>query len=45
MLFAARIRQGMAADIVATRVNPFHDIDGLKKINFVMKDGQLYRIP
>ena len=39
------IRAGMAADLVATPVDPLHDIDGLKKINFVMKDGQLYRAP
>jgi len=39
------IRAGMAADLVATPVDPLHDIDGLKKINFVMKDGQLYRTP
>jgi imidazolonepropionase-like amidohydrolase len=39
------IRAGMAADLVATPVNPLRDIDGLKKINFVMKDGQLYRTP
>lgn len=39
------IRAGMAADLVATPVDPLHDIDGLKKINFVMKDGRVYRIP
>lgn len=39
------IRAGMAADLVATPINPLRDIDGLKKINFVMKDGQLYRTP
>jgi len=37
------LRPGMAADLVATPVNPLHDIDGLKKINFVMKDGQVRR--
>ena len=35
------IRVGMAADLVATPVDPLHDIDGLKRINFVMKDGQV----
>jgi imidazolonepropionase-like amidohydrolase len=39
------IRAGMAADLVATPLDPLHDIDGLKKINFVMKDGQVYRTP
>lgn len=39
------IRVGMAADLVATPVNPLQDIDGLKKIDFVMKDGKLVRSP
>jgi imidazolonepropionase-like amidohydrolase len=37
------IREGMAADIVATPVNPLDNIDGLKKIDFVMKDGKRVR--
>jgi imidazolonepropionase-like amidohydrolase len=39
------LRVGMAADLVATPVDPLHDIDGLKKIDFVMKDGQVQRKP
>jgi imidazolonepropionase-like amidohydrolase len=39
------IRVGMAADLVATPVNPLHDIAGLKKIDFVMKDGRIQRRP
>jgi len=39
------IRTGMAADLVATPVNPLDDIDGLKGINFVMKDGRIWRRP
>src|ERR1017187_1665820 len=39
------IRAGMAADLVATPVNPLHEIDGLKRINFVIKDGQTRRKP
>jgi imidazolonepropionase-like amidohydrolase len=39
------IKPGMAADLVATPVDPLHDIEGLKRINFVMKDGQVYRAP
>jgi imidazolonepropionase-like amidohydrolase len=35
------IRVGMAADLVATPMNPLRDIDGLKNINFVMKDGRV----
>jgi imidazolonepropionase-like amidohydrolase len=37
------LRPGMAADLVATPEDPLHDIDGLKKIDFVMKDGKLMR--
>ncbi|MGA3041397.1 MAG: amidohydrolase family protein [Bryobacteraceae bacterium] len=39
------IRIGMAADLAATRVDPLHEIDGLKRIDFVMKDGQIRRRP
>jgi imidazolonepropionase-like amidohydrolase len=39
------IRIGMAADLVATPVNPLHEIEGLKSINFVIKDGQIWRKP
>jgi imidazolonepropionase-like amidohydrolase len=39
------IRVGMAADLVATSVNPLNDIGGLKKIDFVMKDGRIQRKP
>ena len=39
------IRVGMAADLVATPANPLRDIDGLKKINFVMKNGRIWRNP
>jgi imidazolonepropionase-like amidohydrolase len=37
------LRAGMAADFVATPLNPLHDINGLKQIDFVMKNGQVYR--
>jgi len=33
------LRVGMAADLVATPADPLKDIDGLKQIDFVMKDG------
>lgn len=39
------IRVGMAADLVATSENLLHAIDGLKKINFVMKGGRVWRKP
>jgi imidazolonepropionase-like amidohydrolase len=37
------LRPGMAADLVATPADPLLDIDGLKKIDFVMKDGKTAR--
>ena len=39
------IRVGMAADLVGTPINPLQQIDGLKRINFVMKDGKIWRMP
>ena len=37
------LRAGMAADLVATPFDPLVDIDALKHIDFVMKEGQVYR--
>jgi imidazolonepropionase-like amidohydrolase len=37
------LRVGMAADLVATPVDPLREIDGLKSIDFVMKDGRVER--
>jgi len=36
---------GLAADIVAAPANPLDDIEALRKINFVMKNGQIVRRP
>jgi imidazolonepropionase-like amidohydrolase len=36
---------GLAADIVAMPSNPMEDIESLRKINFVMKDGKIIRRP
>ena len=36
---------GQAADIVAMPANPIEDIESLRKINFVMKDGKIIRRP
>ena len=33
----------MAADLVATPVDPLHDINGLKSVDFVLKNGAIYR--
>jgi imidazolonepropionase-like amidohydrolase len=37
------LQTGMAADLVATPVSPLRDINGLKNIDFVMKNGVIYR--
>ena len=39
------IGAGLSADIVATPANPLDDIEGLRKIDFVMKDGKIVRKP
>jgi hypothetical protein len=36
---------GLAADIVAAPANPLDDIETLRKINFVVKDGKIVRWP
>ncbi|MET0647755.1 MAG: hypothetical protein ABW208_14155 [Pyrinomonadaceae bacterium] len=38
-----RIRPGMAADIIAAPADPLADIQALKRVNFVMKDGAVFR--
>lgn len=37
------IRADFAADIIATPTNPLEDIDALKQVNFVMKDGKVFK--
>ena len=37
------IRAGLAADIIATPVNPLDDIQGVRKVSFVMKDGNVFK--
>ena len=37
------LQSGMSADLIATPVNPATDINGLKSIDFVMKNGEIYR--
>jgi imidazolonepropionase-like amidohydrolase len=39
------IAPGLAADIVAAPANPLDDIEALRKINFVVKDGKIVRRP
>jgi len=37
------IKVGLAADIIATPENPFDNIQTLKKVSFVMKDGKVFK--
>ena len=39
------IGEGLSADVVAMPANPLDDIENLRKINFVMKDGKIVRRP
>ena len=36
------LKEGMAADIIATPENPLENIQTLKKVKFVMKEGTVY---
>jgi len=37
------IRPGLAADLIAVRGNPLEDIDTLRDVRFVMKDGLVFK--
>jgi imidazolonepropionase-like amidohydrolase len=37
------IRADFAADIIATPTNPLEDINALKQVNFVMKEGKVFK--
>jgi len=37
------IRVGLAADMIATAENPLEDIDALRDVRFVMKDGKVFK--
>jgi len=37
------IKPGLAADIIATPVNPLDDIQAVRKVFFVMKDGNVFK--
>ncbi|WP_448214151.1 Xaa-Pro dipeptidase [Colwellia sp. MEBiC06753] len=38
-----QIKPGMFADIIAVNANPLTDISTLEQVNFVMKDGAIYK--
>src|SRR5437763_795543 len=37
------IKVGLAADMIAVDGNPLEDIDALRRVPFVMKDGQVFK--
>jgi len=37
------IKKGLAADFIAVTTNPLEDIDALRDVQFVMKDGQVFK--
>ena len=37
------IKPGMAADMIAVPGNPLEDIDALRDVRFVMKDGMVFK--
>ena len=39
------LKVGLAADVIATQANPLDDINALKTVVFVMKDGTVIKRP
>jgi imidazolonepropionase-like amidohydrolase len=37
------IQPGLAADLIAVKGNPLDDIDALRKVSFVLKDGLVFK--
>lgn len=38
-----KLENGFLADIIAVEGNPLKDISTMQKVNFVMKDGKVYK--
>ena len=38
-----QIKKGFIAYIVATKINPIDDITSLENVQFVMKEGKIYK--
>jgi imidazolonepropionase-like amidohydrolase len=39
------LKPGLYADVIAAPGNPLEDISTLAKVDFVMKNGTIYRLP
>ena len=37
------IKVGLAGDMIAVSANPLEDIDALRDVSFVMRDGQVFK--
>jgi imidazolonepropionase-like amidohydrolase len=37
------IKPGKFADVIAVTSDPLHDVSALENVNFVMKDGKIYK--
>ena len=44
-VWRAAASPGLSAELVAMPANPLEDIESLRKIDFVMKDGRVVRRP
>jgi imidazolonepropionase-like amidohydrolase len=39
-----QLKAGLKADIIAVEGNPLENISNVRKINLVMKDGEIYKL-